>query len=93
MAEIFNLHFASVGEKLAFDIPPSPVKPDIYVEPAETTFSMKSPSVNAVNKKITAINERKTAGLDKIPCKLLKIAAEIVALSLPQIFDTIHKLL
>ena len=62
----------------------------VYVEPAETTFSMKSPSVNAVNKKITAINERKTAGLDKIPCKLLKIAAEIVALSLPQIFDTIH---
>ena len=40
-----------------------------------------------------AIQERKTAGLDKIPCKLLKIAAEIVALSLPQIFDTIHKLL
>ena len=29
MAEIFNLHFASVGEKLAFDIPPSPLEPDI----------------------------------------------------------------
>ena len=48
-----------------------------------TTFSMKSPSVNAVYKKLKAINERKAAGLDKIhACKLLKIAAEIVAPSL-----------
>ena len=45
MAQIFNLHFASKAEKLASDIPPSPVEPDIYVEPADTTFSMKSPSV------------------------------------------------
>ena len=90
MAEIFNFHFASVGEKLASDIPPSSVElADIYVEPAGTTFSMKSPSVNAVYKKLIAINERKSAGLDKIPCKLLKIAAEIVAPSLTQIFDKI----
>ena len=50
---------------------------------------MKSPSVNAVYKKLIAINERKTAGLDKILCKLLKIAAENVAPSLTQIFDKI----
>ena len=89
ITEIFNLHFASVGEKLASDIPPSAAEPDIYVKPAETTFSMKSSSVNAVYKKLQAINERKTAGLDKIPCKLLKIAAEIVAPSLTHIFDKI----
>ena len=71
MAEISNLHVASVGEKLASDIPPSPVEPDMYVELAETTFSIKSPSVNAVYRKLKAINGRKTAGLDKIPCKLL----------------------
>ena len=47
--------------------------------PAETTFSMKSPTVYAVYKKLKAINERKAAGLDKIPCKLSRIAAEIVA--------------
>ena len=86
MAEIFNLHFASVGEKLASDIPPSP---DINVELAETRFSMKSPSVNAVYKKLIALNQRKSAGLDKIPYKLLQIAAEIVAPSLTQIFDKI----
>ena len=40
MAEISNLHVASVGEELASDTPPSPVEPDMYVEPAETTFSI-----------------------------------------------------
>ncbi len=86
IAETFNSHFASVGEKLAFDIPPSAVKPEVYVEPAQTTFSMRSPTVNAVFKKLKAINERKAACLDKIPCKLLKIAAEVIAPSLTQIF-------
>ena len=41
--ETFNSHFASVGEKLAFDIQPSAVKPEVYVVPAQTTFSMRSP--------------------------------------------------
>jgi hypothetical protein len=65
-----------VGENLASDIPPSTVEPDVYVVPTETTFSMKS-----------LIKERKAAGLDKIPCKLLRISAEIVAESLTQIFN------
>jgi hypothetical protein len=76
-----------VGENIASDIPLSTVEPDVYVEPAETTFSMKSLTVYAVYKKLKAINERKAADLDKIPCKLLRIAAEIVAPSLTQIFD------
>ena len=45
IAETFNSHFASVGENLASDIPPSTVEPDVYVVPAETTFSMKSLTV------------------------------------------------
>ena len=79
-----------MGEKLTSDIPPSAIEPDnYYVEPAETTSSMKSPTINADYKRLKAINERKTSGLDKIPCKLLKIAAEIVAPSFTQIFDKI----
>ena len=50
---------------------------------------MKLPSLSAVYKKLKDINERKAAGLDKIPCKLLKIAAVIVAPSLTQIFNMI----
>ena len=48
IAETFNNHYASVGEKLAFDIPLSAVEPDVYVVPTETTFSIKSPNINAV---------------------------------------------
>jgi hypothetical protein len=45
IAESFNSHFASVCENLASDIPISTVEPDVYVVPAETTFSMKSITV------------------------------------------------
>ena len=89
IAETFNNHFASVGEKLAYDTPLSAVEPDVYVVPAETTFSLKSPNINAVYRKLKTLNIGKAAGLDQIPCKLLKIAAEVAAPSLTQIFDKI----
>ena len=89
IAETFNNHFASVGEKLAFDIPLSAVEPDIYVVPAETTFSIKFPNINAVYRKLKILNIGKAADLDQIPCKLLKIAAEVVTPLLTQIFDKI----
>ena len=38
--------------------------------------------MNLVHKLLGGIKERKATGLDKIPCKLLKMAAHIVALSL-----------
>ena len=78
-----------MSENLAPEIPPSSVVPDAYVVPAKTTFSVKLPNLSAVYKKLKDINERKAAGLDKIPCKLLKIAAGIVAPSLTQIFNKI----
>ena len=39
--------------------------------------------------KLKILNIGKAAGLDQIPCKLLKIAAEVVTPSLTQIFDKI----
>ena len=89
ISETFNSHFTSVGENLASEIPPSSVEPDAYVVPAKTTFSVKLPTLSAVYKKLKDINQRKAAGLDKFPCKLLKIAAGIVAPSLTQIFNKI----
>ena len=47
------------------------------------------PTLSALYKKLKDINERKAAGLDKIPRKLLKIAAGIVAPSLTQILNKI----
>ena len=56
IAETFNTHFASVGEKLAFDIPASAAEPDVNVAPAETTFSIKSPNIIAAYRKLKTLN-------------------------------------
>ena len=49
-------------------------------------FSLKAPTVNVVRKVLLKLKERKTAGLDNIPSELLKMAGNIVAPSLTQIF-------
>ena len=81
-AGTFNSHFASVDETLASNIPPSVTEPDVYIVPAKAKFSMALPIVNAFYKKTEDIKKRKAGSLNKIPCKLLQIAAEIVAPSL-----------
>ena len=89
MAETFNNHFASIGEKLALDNTRMCCRTRRMFLPAETTFSIKLPNINAVYRKLKTLKLGKAAGLDQIPCKLLKIAAEIVVPSLTQIFDKI----
>ena len=88
IAETFNSHFASVGENLASEIPQTSVEPEAYAVSAKTTFSVKLPTLSAVDEKQKDINEWKAAGLDKIPCKLLRIAAGIVAPSLTPILSS-----
>ena len=86
IAEELNLHFSSVGEKLASEVPSSNVQPESYLEATKTTFSLKDPPVSVVRKLLAKINERKAAGLDNIPSRLLKMAGNIIAPSLTQIF-------
>ena len=47
---------------------------------------MKAPTVDTVYNLLRSIDEKKSVGLDKIPNKLLKIAANVVAPSLTAIF-------
>ena len=86
IAEELNLHSSSIGGRLASEIPSSNVEPESYLEPTETTLSLKAPTVNVARKLLLKLNERKAAGLDNIPSKLLKMAGNIVAPSLTQIF-------
>ena len=51
------------------------------------TFSLKIPTVGEVRNLLRKLNGRKAAGLDKIPCKLLKVAADIIAPSLTKIYQ------
>ena len=86
IAEELNLHFSSVGEKLSSEIPSSNVEPESYLEATKTTFSLKDPPVSVVRKLLAKLIERKAAGLDKISSRLLKMAGNIIAPSLTQIF-------
>ena len=47
---------------------------------------MKPPTVETVYNLLTKIDEKKSVGLDNIPNRLLKIAADVVAPSLTAIF-------
>ncbi|XP_068713190.1 uncharacterized protein [Montipora foliosa] len=82
IAEELNLHFSNIGERLASKIPASDIEPETYLTPTETSFSLKAPSLNVVYNLLSKLNERKSAGLDNIPNKLLKMAASIVSPSL-----------
>ena len=86
IAEELNLHFSSVDEKLASEIPSSNVEPESYLEATKTTFSLKDPPVSLVRKLLAKLNDRKAAGLDNIPSRLLKMAGNTIAPSLTQIF-------
>ena len=86
IAEELNLHFSNIGERLASEIPAYDIEPETYLTPTETSFSLKAPSLNVVYKLLSKLNERKSAGLDNIPNKLLKMAASIVSPSLTLIF-------
>ena len=91
MSHAFNSHFISIGEKLAAEIPSSSLQPESFINRTNKIFTLKPPSINKTIKLLSKTNERKATGLDKIPCKLLKMAANIVAPSLSKKFDkSIH---
>ena len=64
----------------------SDIETETYLTPTETSFSLKAPTLNVVYKLLSKLNERKSAGLDNILNKLLKMAATIVSPSLTLIF-------
>ena len=86
IAEAFNNYFSTVGSNLASDIPLTKYGPEYYLEPTHSIFSLKPPTVDTVYKLMLRKIDEKSAGLDNIPNKLLKIAADVIAPSLTAIF-------
>ena len=72
MADVLNLYFSSIGERLASKIPSFNIEPESYIEPTEITFSMKATAVNVAHKLLLKLSERKAMGLDNNPRKFLK---------------------
>jgi len=87
IANSFNTYFTSIGETLASSIQHDSNSPESYLKPTTTTFSIEAPSLETVCKLLEGLNERKAIGLDKIPNRLLKLSASIIAPSLTKIFS------
>ena len=88
IAEAFNNHFTSIGQTLAREIPTVDIDPLYYVKPrSDRVFSFERINVQEIVNLVKGIDGGKATGLDNIPCKLLKIAAEAVAPSLTCIFN------
>ena len=91
IAEAFNNHFTNIGQSLAQEIPSSEIDPLNYVNPVDGVFSFQRISVQKVIKllELEAIESDvgKATGLDKVPNRLLKIDANVVAPPLTGIFS------
>ena len=87
IAEAFNNHFTNIGQSLAQEIPSSEIDPLSYVNPVDGVFSFQRINAQKVIKLLKALDVSKATGLDKIPNRLLKIAADVVATSLTGIFN------
>ena len=83
----FHSHFTNIGHSLTQEIPSSEIDPLAYVNPVDGVFSFQRINVQKVIKLLKAIDVSKATGLDKIPNRLLKIAADVVAPSLTGIFN------
>ena len=87
IGEAINNHFTNIVQSLAQEIPSSEIDPLAYVNPVDGVFSFQKINVQKVIKFLKAIDVSKATGLDKIPNRLLTIAADVVAPSLTGIFN------
>ena len=90
IAKIINEHFSNVAQVLAHDIPLIDVNPASYLERTDCSFSLQTPSVSIVLSFLKKIDEKKATGLDRIPSKLLKMAASIIAPFLTSVFLKVY---
>ena len=72
IAEAFNCHFTRIGKNLASKIAETQNDPISYLKPVNKVFAFSEIEILDVNRSVKKINARKAAGLDNIPCYLLK---------------------
>ena len=88
IAEGFNSYFSNIGPDLASQIPTPNCNFYTYVKKATSEFAAFKPTdVNNVYQLLRGLSSNKATGIDKISCKILKIAAPAIADSLTYIFN------
>ena len=92
VADIFNEHFCNISKKLTEDMPESASDTSFYeyynnLGVARDSFSLSAIERDVVLKHLKSINISKATGLDGIPGRFLRDAAEVVAAPLTHIFN------
>ena len=87
IADALNSHFNEVASRLVNNMPQSSRTPESYVTRPDTQFTIQNISLTKVYKLLSTIKTSKSAGHDRIPGKLLRDAAEVIAPSLSAIFN------
>ena len=90
LVESFNSYFTSVGLDIANTIENSDTNfMDYLTKTTTSVFQFQAVSVAAkVNKFLRSLNACKFTGIDKIPAKIIRIAAPVIADLLTKIFNT-----
>ena len=87
ISDIFNHHFANIGENLANNISKSDVNPIQYLKSSNNFFSFNEIYIGQVRRLLNHIYTKKSSDLDNLPGNLLKIAASILKPSLTKILN------
>ena len=88
IGNILNKYFASVGCKLASDIPPASNAFSNYLSsPLSSTFFCDPIISNEIETEISSLQNNKAYGLYSCPVKLLKLAKQIISEPLARIFN------
>ena len=88
IAEGFNDYFSNIGPNLASQINTSNLNFETYVKNTESEFTAFQPvRVNHVYQLLTGLSSNKATGIDKISCKIIKIASPAISDSLTHIFN------
>ena len=87
IAHTFNTYFNTIGEKLANELPSTTETSESYVTPSNSTFQLKNASEVDVFHLLNTLKISKACGHDKIPPKLLRDSAIVIAPILSHIFN------
>jgi hypothetical protein len=88
LAECFNNHFTDIGPKIATTIGNTDRNFTDYITKTTSSFKFQTVSETKVYNLLSSLNPCKSTGIDKIPAKIIRIAAPIIANSLTRIFNT-----
>ena len=90
IAEGFNDYFSKIGPNLASKIGTSNCNFENYIKKTKSEFAAIQPTtISNVYHLLSGLSSNKATGIDKISCKIIKIAAPVIADSLTYIFNQV----